>query len=142
MDLNHRPRGYESRATNQLSYLGVVLPQGLEPWTRWLRVSYSNLLSYESIVFISAPAGTRTLNPQIKSLQRHHCATRAILYSRKDSNLNLQIRSLMFYSIELREQIKYVIGDPRGIRTLDPEIKSFVLYQLSYEVIAVAFGNF
>lgn len=49
VDLNHRPRGYESRATNQLSYLGIVPPQGLEPWTRWLRVSYSNQLSYESV---------------------------------------------------------------------------------------------
>jgi hypothetical protein len=32
-------------------------------------------------------------------------------------------------------QLSYIHSDPGGVRTLDPRIKSAVLYQLSYEII-------
>ena len=34
----------------------------------------------------------------------------------------------------LMQGIKYVTSDPAGTRTQDPNIKSVVLYQLSYEI--------
>jgi hypothetical protein len=52
----------------------------------------------------------------------------------QDSNLDTQSQSLMYYHYTIGQFSCTEFGDPGGARTLDPLIKSQLLYQLSYGV--------
>ena len=57
------------------NFIFFVCPMGFEPTTPTLKEWYASSCVTGTHLIFCVPDGTRTRIPQIKSLQRHHCAT-------------------------------------------------------------------
>jgi hypothetical protein len=89
--------------------------------------------SFFKLLLSSEPAGTRTQDPYIKSVMLYQLSY----------EFNLIFRWKFFNSLfYLKEKATIsdsllCFCDPAGTRTQDPNIKSVVLYQLSYEIYLI-----